>query len=317
MALSDIIKKIETLNEEGIKLTFSSEPNRFDLAIPKHAEAANIAINTNINPDYYAVSMANMAYALRHRDNDSTKVLSLLEKVFDKINTNKSYFGTARVLEEKGLVICHDKERTVETLMGGLVIIEECLSLYERALVNSKKEIVRKEVIRNRLFRTEGIASTIASGIALKDEKVKETYNKRAIFYAEKELEMRLENGETKGHDLMNAYHTLGAAMAEMVSGKTKLYYDAKKNLTNAQKLTEIPLVRSVLKLRVGWLEYKADPSNMKVIKGYVDAILADQDKNATKWTSAVKDVLKDKMFALGKHLGKDHIEKIQNMYGA
>ncbi|MBI2130009.1 hypothetical protein HYU07_07325 [Candidatus Woesearchaeota archaeon] len=316
MALSDIIKDIERLNKEGIKLTFSSLPNRYDLAIHKHREAANIAINTNINPDHYAVSVANMAFALRHRDNDGKGVLRLLEEVLDKINVNKSYFGTARVLEEKGLVIRHDKERTVETLKDGLVVIEECLSFYERALTNSKNEIAKEEVIRNRLFRTLGIASTIASEIASKHKRLK-AYNKCAVSYANEELEMRLENGETKGQDLVNAYHTVGAAITEIVSGKTKLYYDAKKNLTKAQEIAENPLVRSVLNLRFGWLEYKAGPGNMKLIKMHVDAVLADQDKNATKWTSAVKDVLKDKMFALGRRLGKDYIEKIQNMYGA
>ena len=338
MALEDRIKNINQLNQEGVELTDSGKPNRYSLSMEKHILASALARNNpkdieNINPDYFGNSEANIAYDLRQMGQDRNFVLSFLENTLkttenefksDKFTKSdfETFFGRARILEEMALVIRY-KPLNDADLKGGIKIAKKSLDLYKKALDNFEYEIFNEEVIEDRLLRTTGIVSTLFLDLAQKCKgKEKEDYQKQSIIYADKELESRLDNGEKAGFNLMNAYHTSGAARAELVGKDRLMYKKAKDNLELAKDLAKkekMQMELSVLTFELAWLEYRKNPKREKgehyeKIGHYFHKVL-DQQKTPAKWNPAVKDKLKERMFTLGNYLGKGSLIMLKKMY--
>ncbi|MCK5063265.1 MAG: hypothetical protein KAR23_05005 [Candidatus Aenigmarchaeota archaeon] len=319
-----LINQINKLNLEGKELSMSDDRNNLTEAIEKHKEAVLLADSRDISPDYLAYSQANAAYALRQRDNDKD-LINVLENTLDDTNiafdTNRydeTFFGRGFLLEEAGLVKRFNlsKDNPVSDLKEGLDYIEKSLELYEKASVNAENEIVDASVIYDKLFRTTGIASTISSDLSkITDGEEREKYLDLSVEYAQKEVDSRLEIGETEGRNLANAYHTLGSAKTELVDMQPELYESAKQDIYTAKKLVTSGLVQSVLNFRLAWLEYKYNPENVSVIEEYVDKVISDQEEVSKTWGPTVKAKLKEDMYTLGEHLGGDYTSRIDGMF--
>lgn len=318
------------LNQEGIILTDARKPGCYDEAIKLHEEAINLTEKhrTEINPDYKSFSEANKAYALRHKDNDRNTTMPLLksalketEEAFKTGKFDETFFGCARLLEEMGLVIRYSPLETdsISDLDECVKILKTSVVLYGNAFENAEKEIIDKDFIYDHLCRTTGIISTVASELAEKTMGgERKSYLEMSVDYAEKELNSRIDNGESDGFGLLNAYHTLAAAQTEMIDEHSTLYDEAVSNLNEAKKLAEnlvSGMTSSVLDFRFAWLEYKSFPENNDVMRNYLDCVISKQKDENSKWNKAVRDALEDKMFVLAKHLGSEYVDKISSMY--
>ena len=319
-----LISQINKLNKEGIELSMSDDRNNLSKAIEKHKEAVRLADTKDINPDYLAYSQANTVYALRQRDN-KRDLINVLENTLDDTNiafeTNiydETFFGRGFLLEEMGLVKRFNilEDHPISDLNSGLNDIKKSLELYEKALDNAENEIVDASVIYDKLFRTTGIASTIASDLSkITDDEEREKYLELSVEYAQKEVDSRLEIGEIDGRNLANAYHTLGSAKTELVEMQPELYETAKQDIYKAKELATTNLVLSVLDFRLAWLEFKYNPENVSVIEEYVDRIIKDQEDASKSWNPTVKAKLEKEMYTLGECLGGDYTSRIETMF--
>ena len=319
-----LISQINKLNQEGKELSMTDDRNNLTKAVEKHNEAVRLADTEDINPDYLAYSKANAAYALRQRDNDRD-LINFLETALDDTNiafdTNRydeTFFGRGFLLEEMGLVkrFNPSEEDPISDLKAGLDYIEKSLKLYENALNNAKNEIVDTSVISDRLFRTTGITSTITSDLSkIIDGEEREKYLDLSVEYAQKEVDSRLEAGETDGRNLANAYHALGSVKTELLDMHPELYKSAKQDIYKAKELATTGLVQSVLNFRLAWLEFKCNPENVSMIEEYVDRIIKDQEDVSKIWGPTVKAKLKEDMYTLGEHLGGDYTSRIDEIF--
>jgi len=319
-----LINQINKLNLEGIELSMTDDRNNLSKAVEKHKEAVRLADTRDISPDYLAYSQANTAYALRQRDNDKDLINVLKTTIedtniaFDTDRYDETFFGRGFLFEEAGLIKRFNlsKDNPVSDLKEGLDYIENSLELYEKALDNAENEIVDYSVIYSKLLRTTGIASTITSDLSkVIDDEEREKYLDLSVEYAQKEVDSRLEAGETDGRNLANAYHTLGAAKTELVDMQPELYESAKQDILNAKMLVTTGLVQSVLDFRLAWLEYKYNPENVSVIEEYVDKVINDQEDVSRIWGPTVKAKLKEEMYTLGECLGGDYTNRIDGMF--
>ena len=323
MKTATLIDKINALNAEGVRLSGSAAG--YNDAFTRHSEALTLALAGidvgGIEPDYATVSAANLAYIFRRRDNDPQTALGLLSYFFECFDS-ATFFGGARILEELAL-IRHYHPRAgsiVNDLKLGYQEINDAIENYTRALENNGEtfpEIVDKPTIQNRLLRSMGIASAISTTLATKVESSdQEFYQRESITWAQREVDGRLKAGETAGSALGGAYHTLGVAQTELADIDVAMYDAAKSNLLRAQELAaERPMVQSVLRLRLAWLNYRAKPEETRdETRELLDAVLQDQDTPA-RWDAGVHQALRDQLTILGAHLGEGYTTRITNMY--
>lgn len=325
--IAEIVNDINRLNAEGIRLAIEVEPHDFDGAIAKHIEAAALAENSaeKINPDYYAFSIANRAYAERHKTNDRTRVWSLLEEAIAKTQsafrrrTHQTYSGTARLLEEMALVIrCNPTEDDYfEELRDALNLIKRSEELYKQAQRN-RREIVKDEFVRDRYYRAKGISAMIITLIAerTEDKPKRNQLLTLALDYAQKELSFRLKSGETMSIPLSNAYHTLAVVQSEFARDQA-MYDEANRNLAEAERLDGSPHLSSILKLRRAWLEYRRGGNNKSVIQEFFQNVLDDQNKREARWSPAELADSRYKFFELGNLFTEQYLGRVKALFGA
>ena len=330
MAIDEVIEQINMLNKKGVAL---ADKGKYDTAFEEHMQALHLTEENKgkVNPDYNAVTRANLGYAIRWSANDREEALDyMLEEAQEgeslkqrvdrtlgkiesdskEVNMPETYCGRARLLEEIGLVIRYNDQGT-EDLKQGLGYIEDSISFYEKALENKDNEATHHFGIKDRFYRTTGIAATLA--LKLGDRA-------KALQYAQKEVDERKKNGETKGFGLMNAYHTLGVVQTEWVRTDKTVYAAAKENLQRAGvlagELEGHKVVPSVLEFRFAWLDYVTNPEeNARNIRGHMRSVLGAQDDDETAWPLNIRAALKDQMFELGKFAGPGYLAKIEQMY--
>lgn len=337
MELEEIIKQIDLLNDRGIELT--KLPRTYDKALEKHKEAEKIAREAidqemALNPDYLSVSLVNQAWVHRRRDADRILSLDLIDEALDFSENTDTYFGNARALEEKALVLRYlpRENNRLEDLELGLRKIEESMHSYQKALENPSIEIVRgsKEEkiksINDRLYRSAGIASTLALEIvpllSSKDERV--TMVQRGVDYAKKEVNVRQKDGDVISQNMMNAYHTLGVALTQAIKIQIEdeglsveelrdTYYEAERNLSLAKRLVSSPVTNTVLDYRFAALEHAYNPENTDLIRHDLDKVL----RNLHRLDAGIRAVLKEDLYDIGRCLGADYISKIDASFSA
>ena len=327
METSQLETRINTLNQEGIALTMQAPP-RYDDALIKHTEALQIAREGKLNPDYRAFSSANIAYALRRKAEPRETVLKLLDDSFQENLTSmktwaadsrqESYAGTARLLEEMTLV--HKSSNATDGLTVARGNIHMAIDLYLVAAGNVPAEIITLPQINSRLWRTLGVASTVATDLSKHFPRERKAYLREAVSYAQQELDARLSAGETSGRDVANAYHTVAAAQTELASRDKNMYLAAKENLQRGKQLAldaGYLMPFSVMSLREAWLEYKRSPLNKKVIGNLVQTVLDQQQQESMHWDKAVKNGLHPKMMKLAECLGGVYQAQINELYSA
>jgi len=329
MEISDLVNKINVLNEEGIKLTMQAPP-RYDEALAKHQEAVQLSSDKNLNPDYHAFSTANVAYAIRRKAEPQEKVLKLLDDAFQEnmaamgdwaaadSSRQESYAGTARLLEEMTIVLRTSPKATKDDLMVARGNVHMAVDLYESAVGNAPAEIITLPQLNSRLWRTLGVASTVATDLSKYFPHERKVYLKEAIVYAQQELDVRTAAGEKNGSPLANAYHTLGVAQTELANRDKNMYLAAKDNLQlgrqHAHDAGQLMSV-SVMTFREAWLEYKRSPLNKKTIGNLVQIVVNQQSLEKMRWDNGVKNSLRARMTKLGAHLGGIYQQQIMQMY--
>lgn len=322
--IKDITEEIDLLNEAGIELACVLQPHNFELAIRLHNRAAakSKEAGAELNPDYYAFSIANKIYAERHKFNDRRNALSLLEKTLKETDDafsgreHKTFFGRARLFEEMALVIRYapDEKEFVSDMEIALQYIGGSMRLYAQAIDN-QDEIVSPESIRNRLHRVTGIAAILNMVMAERtDGEKRNGYLTDAMKFAQSELDLRLKAGEGSGFDLANSYHTVAVVQSEYARDHI-MYEKAKQNLLKAMELDKRPESLSVLLLRFAWLEYRSGRDSRTVIQNYFESVLDDQNDPKAKWSEADLAGSRGKFFELGKYLGGTYIEKVEALF--
>ncbi len=342
MDLTQLIEQINSLNGEGIKSACGSPPD-YDQAQILHQKAVDLARgNQELNPDYLAFSVANVGYARRRRGDSRAEVLGLLESTLqstissmliwakaEESSRQKSYAGRARLLEEIGLVrrYAPDQEDVGKDLKVALSNLEEAVQLYDQAILNltsspeadTGAEIISLKQLQNRKLRSIGVASTIAAEISRVVPTDEITgYQKKAVQYAHDELSSRLSLGEESGFNLANAYHTLGVAQSELVSGQNEFYSPAKENFHQAEELSIAsgdPMTVSVLSFREAWLEYKRDHSDSESIRPHLALVLEYQKSEKTYWNKAVRLAIRPQMQILATAVGGAEQSDIESWY--
>lgn len=329
MELTDRINYINTFNQEGIALTMQAPP-RYDEALAKHQEAAQLALDENLNPDYRAFSTANIGYALRRKGEPREEVVDLLVNTFvetvSRMQTwtaadssrQDSYAGSARLLEELALARKH-AQATKEELLVARSDLDMAIDFYKGAQKNTGAEIIPVPQLNSRLWRTLGVASTVATDLAKHAPRERRTYLNEAVSYAQQELDARLEAGE-KSFNLANAYHTLAVAQTELANRDKEMYLAAKENLQLAKSNAQAAgnqMAFSVMTMREAWLEYKRSPLNKKAIGNLVQTVLEQQQQELMRWDKSVKAGVQPKMLKLAEHLGGACQEQILNLYSA
>lgn len=317
----NLFERIAKLNEEGVTLATKRE---YDDAEARHVEALEVATLAAAHvADHQMVSVANLAFIYRRRDADRRKAEDLLRSVV--FSGSKTFFGRGRLFEEIALVLKYLPGTGAQRLNDFGVALEnaeEAIDNYKHARDNTLPEIVDKDTIEDRLLRTTGIASTIATEVARlvsgdrRDRHLQ--YLGKAVEYAQQEVEGRLARGEIITAPLANAYHTLGVAQTELAKGDEEMYAAAKGNISRAFKLSpEDPMLLTVLTFRFAWLEYTVHPDSEKETIGiYVDKVLEEQGPMGEgRWDAGVKATLKDQMLTLGKHVGPPLQERVETFY--
>jgi len=319
MQLTERIKVIDELNDLGTRL---ARVPTLENALRIHAEAAALADNPDLNPDYLAVSRANQAYALRqlgHYGEASDVLRTALLHLESSAEAPKSYGGYGRVFEELGLVAADmpllPYEKTETKILNvhlGLEFFGDALDNYGFALMNLSTEIYTSSQLDQRRLRTLGIRAPKARDLyelsALPSEK--QAWIEKAVEYATEEVTAREALGEKEGQNLANAYHSLGQALTETVTDAPENYIRARDLF---DKVAATPGVHQntliTMNLRKAWLEYRRNPTNAAAITPLFDVFLA----NTSVLTGADKNALNRKVQELGNVLG--YTEKVKGFY--
>ncbi len=330
MELSEVIERINAFNEQGVKLAMNSPPD-YNESIKLHHTAADLAREHDVTPDYQAFSVANEIYARRRKGEEREIVLSLLENILTGMPSSmaswisgdpsrkESHAGKARLLEEAALVRRYTPSSEIATdLAHALSQLSEAVSLYQQAVENGPAEILSKEKIESRLWRTYGITAAVASELARNEPSRKKEHLQTAISYAQKELDARLTAGEREGFPLMNAYHTLGVVQTELTGEDKTKYSAAKTNLLQAKQLAiraDLGINISTLTFREAWLEYRRDKNDTSAITHLIQQVLDFQQMNTHCWDKGTKNALRQQMMELGTHLGGQYEREIRILY--
>lgn len=326
ITLTEIIDLINTLNRQGVALT--NNPATYDEAFAMHQAALTLtqAHAGILNPDYQALTRANMAYILRRRDNDREQALDILTTAEDILHEsseeNTTFFGKGRVWEEKGVILKYNPRPGVyqkADLETSAQCLEEAIRMYEHALENLHPEIVTTTVIKDRKLRTLGLIAVTATELARQslDEKDRKNYVQKAVLYALQEVREREALGETNSLNLANAYHTLGVAQTESGEFHPELYFQAQENLHHASSVETRPMVRSVLNFRLAWLQYRSSPAEKDAVAVLMRQVLDDQEHTASHWDAGVRNALQPQMEELATYLGGEIEVGICRMYSA
>lgn len=246
------------------------------------------------------------------------------QNIFDSGEFGETFFGRARILEEKGLVVRYSpfEKDILSDLTFSLELLEHAAGMYADALRNAENEIVGSADINSRLLRTTGIIAAVCPEIAenIEGPEIKK-YLDKGLQYALKELDSRLKAGETEGFNLANAYHTRAVVLTGMVGAKEyypntdALYELAKKDISKAKALLPDSMVSSLLDFKQAWLEFRHNPKNTPKIEKYLNEALFAQKDESKKWDKGVKDKFKDKVFTLATHLGGNYMGRVKEMY--
>ncbi len=336
MDISEVIGRINALNDRGVQLAMASPSDyerAYERAIVQHHLAADLAREHSINPDYLALSVANEGYARRRKGEEREIILGLLENILIGMPSSMaswvsgdssrrdSYAGRARLLEEEALVRRYTPHaEIVPDLTEAFSQLEEAVSLYQQAVGNAPVEVLSPEKLESRLWRTYGIASAVATELARREPDKKAEYLLTASSYAQQELDARLRAGETEGFSLLNAYHTLGVAQSELAVGDQKKYESAKANLQQARQLAVqagIGITISTLTFREAWLEYRKNKDDLPAISTLLQPVLDFQKMPTHRWDGGTKNALRPQMMELAAHLGGEHQKGIELLYSS
>lgn len=319
MVLDDIIKEINALNNEVIRL---SVPETYEKALSLSEKQIQLCTNAipsevRLNSDYLSLALVNKAFLMRRYKGDEKSALELIAEAKDAAKDNTTSFGKARVLEEEALTIRYfasNSENPNDERIKAINLTRKAVLLYEAALRNSN-EIVNKDIIKNKIYRNIGIVAATASDIYVStdDQILKDESQKLSIDYAKEELKKRKENRETKGHDLMNAYHTLGVALTTASENNDKVYKQAKSALNKARILNEDSLVDTVLDYEMAMLEFIHNKEHKENIGSYMVSFF--EKSSILTMDLGVKKILKNNVILLSSYLGGDFEKHARQLY--
>ncbi len=157
MAVEDVIAEIERLNSEGIALTQATQERAADYkkALKLHQKAAELSQTEDVHPNYYAISMAGIGYAMRQSGADAKETLDLLVSSINETEARAKsqgvevHFGLGRLKEEQGLVFIGSNgqllsEKVVELGMA-VTMLDKAVNFYDKELA------LRDEVMKSQL----------------------------------------------------------------------------------------------------------------------------------------------------------------------
>ena len=315
MTLGDkIIQELKIAAEKSGKKDFGEADTIFlQVFMTLQTEKAS-----ELNPDYRSVAYTEQAASLRWRGvHESVTMLVLAEAM--RLHSQASYFGEARALEEMGLIGRYSSNDEPSKLRGSLASLDRAIEGYKKALTNDgsvlQPEIADKKTIQDRLWRTYGVASVNHSILAGTDETNRTKHLEKAVEYARYELNQRIEQGETSGDPLANAYHTVGEAHIELVKEKPETYDEGRAALEKARDIHSSPMVRTVIELKMALLEINTHPENKEGVGELVSGIIAAQTDTSSAWTPALKDRLKSRMERIANHIGEPYVTQLNRFY--
>lgn len=320
-SLEQLTTQITTLRERGIALT---DEQRYDEALALHQQATAIAergVAQGLNPDWFALSSADEAYAIRQRTNNTERCRALLDKALLAVVENTTAFGRGRTLEEAALTYRYAEQvdgQAGNRLHDAAVLGGKAMEQYETALANEAAqegtEILPHSAIQNRLFRTIGVTAAAYAELASTEPDRALASIRSAAGLAEREVALREQNGETEGFPLMNAYHTLGAVQTERLRHTGRGYDAAQSALARAQALAhDHPRPRAVLHLRRAALEYTRDEKDVDSITPHVDRFL--QEAPVLAENKGVLDALKPLAERVSSVLDTERRTRLNELY--
>ncbi|MFH0870219.1 MAG: hypothetical protein V1866_04135 [archaeon] len=348
MEISDIIAEISRLNHRGIEL---ADKAMFKEAANQHSKAVDLAAaqmpKMNLNPDYFLFSISRLVYVTRSSRMDCASTMPMLEGAL-KITAddraaikpeNRTFFGEATIKEEMALLrrFFPAKGDELNDYLKSQNMTQRVIGLFSEASKNINRLEIESQPYRDsRLLRAYGLMAPISLKVAerMPNKKEKEQEIRKAIQWADQELQARLKTGENKGMNLANAYHSLGLAQAtafkEAITrgdGSTSLYeacmtyYKARTNLIFAQDLAskaDNHMVASVVELRMAWLELDAcNPNGGKIMRGLMDSVFKAQENPKSAWGPLLRQELQPQMHDVCQKLDKTYLQRYQNMYRA
>jgi hypothetical protein len=323
------IVEINALNQQGIAEVMRGE---VDASVETHKRAAGLAKGIEgLNPDYYALSLANLLYSRRKKKDAFSELLEIISEGLQatKDNPYGTTFGRARVMEEWALVLRYyadDSPAPINSLLNAALILEnEAIPLYEKALKTDGEIVSRDEIRTKRLWRTIGVVSTLyadAAEIAKSSERLEAfaELTGKAVAFANDELYARLDAGEREGDALVNAYLTVGVAQSKLVrvgeEADELAYFSAKENLEKALTTkgyeTSRQWIDVVINLELAQLEYEHDPKNITAISGRFDLVLDNLQTSINQANPAGLEGIRDRLFDLAHYLGSEYSQRLR-----
>jgi len=322
--------RIMELINTGIDL---SGEEVYDQAFETHLQAVHLAeeVEGVINPDYYAYANAELAYVIRQSSGDREEAMDILHKTLEETRKafiiediiERSFFGTARLEEEIGLVLRNfpKKDEKYEDLKQASNKMNEAVENYAHASMKPEQEIVDKETIEDHLFRCKGISAMIGLKLAGMSRTLeRREYLMLAKNHANSEVFERKQRGEKSGFGYLNSLHTLGAVESEFAAESQTQYQIAKDHLEEAKELAQdlgYPRgenITNAIDFRLVWLEYRRDPSKIDQLGKRLDdiwpALVGTFDRN-----ESIKGFFKDQMMELGENIGGPYRQRIIDLY--
>jgi len=316
--MSNLFEKINDLNARGEK---HSNTGDYDAAEWMYNLALANIMQHPLNSDYEAVARAGKAYILRRRVADREGSLQELDTVLKATEGNTTFFGRARVLEERSLLFRYTARQGDEQIVDleqSLADGKNSTEQYVKARENTVTEIAPKTEIQNRLWRMYGVTAVTAAALADKRPDKASEYLETAERLAKSELTERLTAGEASGKAISNAYHTVADVLIQKAAFDPSVYDNAKRHIAWASELSQNPMIKSVHEFKRMMLEYNAHPDDKAEIGSHMRRVLTTQtlrQNPKSQWDKGVKERLRERMERVAAHLSDGFPEAVAQFY--
>jgi len=234
----------------------------------------------------------------------------------------RPHFGQARLHEEMGLVMrfSRPEDNPLPAIRESLQYLDNAAREYSFSLKEIDISIVDEAEINKRSFRIHGLLSMAYLNVHKIGDSgghpfCNEDPLEESLKFAKEEIELRKNNGESEGHDLMNAYHTYARALIEkgIATRENRPYIGARHYLNEAMALTDNKRVRTVLTFRHAWLDFNQREGSGGLHQSMDNLTLVI--KNQQHLTDGDRNVLKKELFKMANFFKGDHLKGVQGMY--